>query len=77
MFAVEVYAAVRHFVSLEGNSKREAARVFGLSRETVAKMCRFSAPPGYVRVKPRYEAEARAAASGDRCDPGGGREWRR
>ena len=26
--------------------------MFGLSRETVSKMCRFSAPPGYVRARP-------------------------
>jgi hypothetical protein len=52
MFAVEVCAAVRHFVFIEGNSRREAARVFGLSRETVSKMCRFSLPPGYTRTKP-------------------------
>ena len=52
MFAVEVYAAVRRFVFVEGHSQREAARVFGLSRETVSKMCRFSLPPGYVRTKP-------------------------
>lgn len=52
MFAVEVYAAVRRFVFVEGNSRREAARVFGLSRETVLKMCRFSLPPGYTRTAP-------------------------
>ena len=52
MFAVEVYAAVRHFVLMQGKSRREAARVFGLSRETVLKMCRFSMPPGYTRTKP-------------------------
>ena len=52
MFAVEVYAAVRHFVFVEGNSRREAARIFGLSRETILKMCRFSLPPGYTRTKP-------------------------
>jgi hypothetical protein len=52
MFAVEIYAAVRKFVFIEGNSRREAARVFGLSRDTIAKMCRYSAPPGYVRSKP-------------------------
>jgi hypothetical protein len=51
MFAVEIYAAVRRFVFIEGNSRREAARVFGLSRDTIAKMCRYSAPPGYVRTK--------------------------
>ena len=33
-------------------SRREAARVFGLSRETVLKMCRFSLPPGYTRTLP-------------------------
>jgi len=49
---VEVYAAVRRFVFIEGRSRREAARVFGVSRETVLKMCRFSLPPGYTRTKP-------------------------
>jgi transposase len=52
MYAVELYAAVRQFVFVEGKSRREAARVFGLSRDTISKMCRFSAPPGYVRTKP-------------------------
>ena len=52
MFVVEVYAAVRQFVFNDGRSRREAARVFGLSRETVSKMCRFSMPPGYVRQRP-------------------------
>src|SRR5665213_2527054 len=52
MFVVEVYAAVRQFVFNDGKSRREAARVFGLSRETISKMCRFSMPPGYVRQRP-------------------------
>lgn len=52
MFVVESYAAVRRFVFVEGHSRREASRVFGLSRETVSKMCRFSRPPGYTRTKP-------------------------
>jgi transposase len=51
MFAVEIYAAVRRFVFVEGKSRREAARVFGLRRDTIAKMCLYSAPPGYVRSK--------------------------
>jgi hypothetical protein len=38
MFGVDNYAAVRCFVFVEGHSRREAARVFGLSRETVLKM---------------------------------------
>ena len=49
---MEVYAAVRRYVLLEGHSRREAAAVFGLSRDTIAKMCRFSVPPGYQRTKP-------------------------
>lgn len=52
MFAVESCAAVRHFVFVACNSQREAAKVFGLSRETISKMCRFSLPPGYTRTKP-------------------------
>jgi transposase len=52
MFAVEIYAAVRKFIFVERNSRREAARAFGLSRDTIAKMCRYSAPPGYIRSKP-------------------------
>jgi hypothetical protein len=52
MYAVGTYAAVRQFVFVEGRSRREAASVFGLSRDTISKMCRFSAPPGYVRSKP-------------------------
>jgi transposase len=46
MFVVETYAAVRRLVFLEGHRRREAARVFGLSRDTIAKMCRYSAPSG-------------------------------
>jgi transposase len=52
MYAVEVYATVRQLVFVEGKSRREVARLLGLSRDTVGKMCRFSAPPGYVRTKP-------------------------
>ena len=52
MYGLDNYAAVRRFVFIEGHSEREAARVFGLSRKTISKMCKFSAPPGYVRSKP-------------------------
>ena len=52
MYAVEVYASVRQFVFLQGRSQREATRVFGLSRETIGKICRFSLPLGYPRTKP-------------------------
>ncbi len=49
---MEHYAAVRQFVFVQGGSRREASRVFGLSRKTIKKMCAFSAPPGYVRKAP-------------------------
>jgi transposase len=52
MYAVEIYNAVRQFVFIEGHSRREAARVFGISRDSVAKMCAFSVPPGYRRSRP-------------------------
>ena len=38
MFGLDNYAAVRRFVFTEGHSRREAARVFGFSREMVLKM---------------------------------------
>ena len=52
MFAVEMYAAVRRFVFVEGRSRREAAKFFGVSRTTIDKMCAYSAPPGYRRKAP-------------------------
>lgn len=52
MYGLDNYAAVRRFVFVEGHSEREASRVFGVSRKTISKMCRFSAPPGYQRTKP-------------------------
>ena len=51
MRTVELNAAVRRAVFAEGISQREAARRFGLSRTTVAKMMQFSLPPGYRRSK--------------------------
>ena len=57
MFAVEV-AAVRQFVFNEGKSRREAARVFGLNRETIAKMCWFSPAAGVYANEAGGEAEA-------------------
>ena len=52
MKRVELYARVRHAVMIEGLSRREAARRFGIDPRTVKKMLRFSVPPGYVRTKP-------------------------
>jgi len=52
MFSVELYGRVRHACHVEGVSQREAARRFGIHRNTVRKMLAFSAPPGYRRAKP-------------------------
>ena len=52
MYEVDVYLRVRRAVMVEGMSIREAARVFGLHRDTVRKMLAYSVPPGYQRQTP-------------------------
>ena len=52
MFKVDVYLRVRRAVMVDGMSMREAARVFGLHRDTVRKMLAYSVPPGYRRQNP-------------------------
>ena len=52
MKRVELYAKVRYAVRIEGLSERAAARRFGIDPRTVAKMLRFSVPPGYRRTRP-------------------------
>ena len=49
---MELYQRVRRACHVEGMSIREAARVFGLHRDTVRKMLMFSLPPGYRRSGP-------------------------
>src|SRR3974377_1216548 len=46
MKGVELYAQVRFAVRIEGVSRREAARRYGIDPRTVAKMLAFSVPPG-------------------------------
>src|ERR671932_1232708 len=52
MKVVELYGRVRYAVQIEGISRREAARRFGIDPRTVAKMLSFSVPPGYRRSQP-------------------------
>ena len=52
MKVVELYGRVRYAVQIEGLSRREAARQFGIDPRTVAKMVAFSVPPGYRRRRP-------------------------
>ena len=52
MYKVELYVRVHRACMVEGMSTREAARVFGLHRDTVRKMLQYSVPPGYRRQSP-------------------------
>ncbi len=52
MYLVDLYLTVRLACHVEELSQREAARRFGLSRDTVKKMLRHSVPPGYRRSEP-------------------------
>jgi len=49
MFTVELYAGIRRAVMVDGLSRREAAKRFGVHRNTITKMLQFSVPPGYRR----------------------------
>ena len=49
MYKVDIYLRVRRAVMVEGMSIREAARTFGLHRDTARKMLAYSVPPGYRR----------------------------
>ena len=49
---MELYARVRRAVVVDKMSEREAAKQFGLARETVRKMLRYSVQPGYRRQQP-------------------------
>ena len=52
MYTVELYLRVRMACHVEGLSQREAASRFGVARETVKKILRYSEPPGYRRCQP-------------------------
>jgi hypothetical protein len=52
MKGVELYGQVRRAVYVEGLSRREAARRFGIDPRTVPKMLAFSVPPRYRRGRP-------------------------
>jgi transposase len=52
MYLVDLYGRVRRAVLVDGRSQRAVAREFGISRESVRKMLRYSVPPGYRRQQP-------------------------
>jgi transposase len=57
MFSVEVYAKIRRAVLVDGMTRRAASRLFGVHRNTIAKMLAYSVPPGYRRKVPRVSVK--------------------
>lgn len=51
IYTVELYLRVRLACS-EGMSRRQAAKHFNISRDSVSKMLSYSTPPGYQRQSP-------------------------
>ena len=49
---MDIYGRIRRAVLVDGRSQRAVAREFGISRDSVRKMLRFSVPPGYQRQQP-------------------------
>jgi len=49
MYPVELYLKVRQHCLTDGNSERQTAKDFGISRNSVRKMLMYSKPPGYRR----------------------------
>lgn len=49
-----MYEEVRRSVLVEGLSKREAAKLYGINRKTVAKMCKYATPPKYKKKGKLY-----------------------
>ena len=60
MYQVELYVRVRRACMVDGMSTREAARVFGLHRDTVRKMLAYSVPPGLPAADTSPNAQAGA-----------------
>lgn len=53
MYRVNRFELVRRAVLVDGMSRREAARQFGIHRRTVSKMLEYALPPGYRSKEPR------------------------
>ena len=49
---MDLYSRVRRACHVDGKSNSAAARLFGIDRKTVAKVLKYSVPPGYRRSKP-------------------------
>ena len=63
---MEIYGRVRRAVLVEGKSERAVAQEFGIARETVRKMLRYSVPPGLPAGTVGKAAQAGAVDRRDR-----------
>lgn len=52
MYKVDLYLRIRQACLVEGKSRRQASREFGINRRTVSKMLQHAVPPGYRRRQP-------------------------
>jgi transposase len=52
MSSVALYNRARRACHVEGMSKSEAGRLFGIDRQTVSKILEHAVPPGYRRMSP-------------------------
>jgi hypothetical protein len=68
MFTVELYAKIRLAVMVDRLSRREAAKRFGVHRNTITKVLSFSVPPATAGAKKLgpYMAWIDAILEGDR-----------
>jgi predicted DNA-binding transcriptional regulator YafY len=71
MKGVELYGQVRRAVYVEGVSRREAARRFGIDPRTVAKMLAFSVAARVPAEPAAVAAEAGSVQRDHRADTGG------
>ena len=71
MKGVELYGQVRRAVYVEGMSRREAARRFGIDPRTVAKMLALSVAAGIPAEPATRAAEAGYRSSESRSRSGG------
>ncbi len=66
MFTVELYAKIRHAVMVKGPSRREAAKRFGIHRDTITKMLSFFRSAGLSPARMSGIQEAWAIYGVDR-----------
>jgi len=52
MYSVEMYQRIRRACHVDGVSVRNAAKRFGVHRDTINKALEYSIPPGYQRTQP-------------------------